>query len=75
MNKVLENVQSGEKCNIVYNKVPFVFADSFITKKDNLLNDGFISDIFKTCYKAMKKEYNGETLIARKNIIYRLVFK
>ena len=75
MNKTLENVQSGEKCNIVYNKVPFVFVDNFITKKDNIINDGTISDIFKTCYKAISKEYHGECLIIRKNILYRLVFK
>ena len=75
MNKMLENVQSGEKCNIIYNKVPIIFVDNFITKKDNILNDGSISDIFKTCYKAISKDYNGECLIDKKNILYRLVFK
>ena len=75
MSKTLENVQSGEKCNVIYNKVPIVFIDSFITKKDNILNEGNISDLFKTCYKAIKKEYNGESLITKKNMLYRLIFK
>ena len=75
MNKSLENVKSGEKCNIIYNKVPFVFVDNFITRKDNILNDGSISDIFKTCYKAIKREYKGESLIDRKNLLYRIIFK
>lgn len=75
MNKILEKVKSGEKCSIIYRKVPFIFVDNFITKKDNILNDGEISDIFKTCYKAIKKEYNGESLIIKKNILYRLIYK
>ena len=75
MSKVLDNTTSGEKCNIIYNKCPIIYCDSFITKKDYLLNDGNISDIFKTCYKSIKKEYNGESLVERKNLLYRLIFK
>ena len=75
MNKSLDNTESGEKCTVVFNNSPLIFADSFITKKDNLLNDGEISDLFKVCYKSISKEYNGQTLIDKKNILYRLVFK
>lgn len=74
MKKVLPNA-SGELCNIVYSKVPIVYIDNFITKKDYLINDGDIKDLFKVCYKSMKKEYPGESLIVKKNILYRLIFK
>ena len=74
MNKVLPNA-SGELCNIFYSKVPLVYIDNFITKKDYLLNDGDIKDLFKVCYKSIKKEYPGESLVTKKNILYRLIFK
>ena len=74
MNKVLPNAK-GEICNVIYNQVPIVFVDKFITKKDYLINDGTISDLFKVCYKCIKKEYMGETIVTKKNILYRLIFK
>ncbi len=74
MNKSLPN-SSGEICNIIYSKVPIVYIDNFITKKNYLINDGDISDLFRVCYKSMKKEYPGETLITKKNFLYRLFFK
>lgn len=75
MNKILDSTESGEKCTIVFKNSPLIYVDSFITKKDYLLNDGAISDIFKVCYKSINKEYNGQTLIDKKNLLYRLVFK
>ena len=74
MNKVLPNA-SGEICNIVYSKVPVIFIDNFITKKEYIINEGNISDLLKTCYRSMKKEYPGESLIVKKNFLYRLIFK
>jgi hypothetical protein len=74
MNKTLPNA-SGEICNINYTKVPIVFIDSFITKKDYLISEGNISDLFKVCYKSIKKEYPGESLVNKKNFLYRLIFK
>lgn len=74
MNKVLPNA-SGENCNIVYNQVPIVYIDNFVTKKDYLINEGDIKDLFKVCYKSMKKEYPGESLVIKKNFLYRLIFK
>ena len=73
-NKVLPNA-SGEICNISYSKVPIVYIDNFVTKKNYLINDGNIKDLFKVCYKSMKKEYPGESLVTKKNILYRLIFK
>lgn len=74
MNKTLPNAK-GEICNVVYNQVPIVYIDNFITKKDYLINDGNISDLFRVCYKSIKKEYRGESLVTKKNIIYRMIFK
>ena len=53
MNKVLPNA-SGEMCNISYSQVPIVYVNNFITKKNYLINDGDIKDIFKVCYKSIK---------------------
>ena len=74
MNKVLPNA-SGEVCNIFYNKVPIIYIDNFITKKNYLISEGNIKDLFKVCYKSMKKEYPGESLVTKKNFLYRLIFK
>ena len=73
-NKVLPNA-TGEICNIVYSKVPIIYIDNFITKKNYLINDGNISELLRVCYKSMKKEYPGETLVVKKNFLYRLIFK
>ena len=74
MNKVLPNA-SGEMCNIIHTKVPVLYVDNFVTKKDYLINDGNIYDLLKVCYKSIKKEYPGESLVTKKNILYRLIFK
>lgn len=74
MNKVL-NSETGEICNIKYVKVPIVYIDNFITKKDYLINNGDISDLFKVCYKSINKNYPGESLVTKKNLLYRLIFK
>ena len=73
-NRVIPNA-TGEICNITYGKVPIVYIDNFVTKKNYLINDGDISDLFRVCYKSMKKEYPGESLVTKKNFLYRLFFK
>ena len=74
MNKTLPNA-SGEICNVTYSKVPMIYIDNFITKKNYLINEGDVSDLFRVCYKSIKKEYPGETLVTKKNFLYRLFFK
>lgn len=74
MNKTLPN-SSGEICNIIYSQVPIVYVDNFVTKRNYLIKDGDISDLFKVCYKSIKKEYLGESLVVKKNLLYRLIFK
>ena len=74
MNKTIPNSR-GEICNIIYAKVPIVYIDNFITKKNYLISEGNISDLFKVCYKSMKREYPQESLVVKKNFLYRLIFK
>ena len=74
INKTLPT-PTEEKCNVIYGKLPIVYIDNFITKKDYLINDGDISDIFKVCYKSINKEYPGGSLVTKKNALYRLFFK
>ena len=66
---------SGEVCNVIYNREPLIYIDNFITKKNYLLNEGSVSDIFKVCYKSLNKDYPGESLVVKKNLLYRIVFK
>ena len=70
---VLNN--KGELCHISYDKVPIVFVDNFITKKNYLISDGNINDLFKICYKMINKNYPGTTLITKKNFLYKMIFK
>ena len=74
MNRTLNN-NSGEICNIMYSKVPVIFASNVFTRKDYLLNDGSISELFKVCYKGINKTYPGVTILTKKNILYRMLFK
>ena len=69
------NSSSGEICNIKYNRVPIIYIDNFITKRNYLINEGDISDLFKICYKSINGNYPGESLIIKKNLLYRLIFK
>ena len=74
MNKTL-NSETGEICNIKYVKVPIIYVDNFITKRDYLINEGDIKDLFRVCYKSINKNYPGESLVIKKNLLYKLVFK
>ncbi len=73
-NRVLPN-SSGEICNIFYSQVPIIYIDNFVTKKNYLISEGDISDLLKVCYKSIKKDYPGESIIVKKNFLYRLIFK
>ena len=74
MEKTIPN-QKGEVCHVIYNKVPIIFVDSFITKRNYLIDEGNVNDLFKICYKSINKKYPGETLVVKKNFLYRLIFK
>ena len=74
MNKMLDS-QTGERCNIAYGKVPVILVNNFINKKDYLINEGNISELFKVCYKCINPSYMGELIVDKKNFLYRLFFK
>ena len=74
MEKTMPNAK-GEICHVIYNKVPIIYVDAFINRKSYLIDEGSVNGIFKVCYKTINKKYPGETLITKKNILYRLVFK
>lgn len=74
MNRTMLN-DKGEICNIVYYKVPIIYVDNFVTKKEYLINDGNISDLFRVCYKSINKNYSGISLVTKKNMLYRMIFK
>lgn len=74
MNKILPN-NKGEICHVIYGKVPIIYIDSFITKSKYLISDGTITDLFKVCYKTINRKYPGETIVVKKNFLYRLIFR
>ncbi len=74
MNKTIPN-QKGEICHIDYNKVPIVYINNFITRKNYLINEGSINELLKICYYSISKKYMGTSLIVKKNWLYRLIFK
>lgn len=75
INKIMKN-QKGEICNIVFDgKVPFIYVDDFITRKNYLIEKGDISNIMDVCLKNLNKKYKGHSIIAKKNALYRLLFK
>lgn len=75
MDKTLTRVDTGEVCNILYNKVPLIYVNGLINRSVYMLEDGKISDLFRVCYKSINEKYPGETLIVKKNLLYRLIFK
>ena len=75
MDKTLTRVDTGEVCNILYSKVPLIYVNGLINKRIYMLEDGKISDLFRVCYKSINEKYPGETLIVKKNLLYRLIFK
>ena len=75
LNRVLMD-STGEICNIFYSKVPLIYVDKFVTRKNYIVNvEGTISGLFTTCYKSIDRKYPGESLIIKKNFLYRIVFK
>ncbi len=75
MSKFMVN-EKNNPCQIIFSgKVPFVFVDDFITKKNYLITDGNINGIFKSAYKNINKDSKYETLVEKQNGLYRLFFK
>ena len=74
MEKTMPN-EKEENCHVKYGKVPIVFVSKKMTRKDFIINDGNINDILRLCYKTINSDYKGETMLEKKNFLYRLIFK
>ena len=72
--KIMIN-EKNNLCQVNFSgKVPFVFVDDFITKKNYLVTGGNINGIIKTAYKNIKKDSKYESLVERQNGLYKLFF-
>lgn len=75
MSKVMLN-EKDNICQVIFTgRVPFIYIDDFITKKDYLIEPGNINDIFKTVYKTINKDSNFDSAVEKKNGLYKLFFK
>ncbi len=74
MEKTMPN-NKGEICHVIYKKVPIIYVDAFINKRNYLISEGSVNGLFKICYKTINKKYPGQSLITKKNFLYRLIFK
>lgn len=74
MEKTMPN-SKGEICHVIYNKVPIIYIDGFINRKNYVIEEGSVNGLFRVCYKTIDKKYPGQSLITKKNFLYRLVFK
>jgi len=74
MSKIMLN-ENENPCHVIFsNKLPFMYIDDFITKKNYLVESGGINDILKTTYKTIKKDSNYYSLVEKKNLLYKLFF-
>lgn len=75
MSKIMTN-EKDNICQVIFTgKVPFIYIDDFITKKDYLIEPGNINDIFKSVYKAILKTSKYDSIVEKKNGLYKLFFK
>ncbi|MBQ8891433.1 MAG: hypothetical protein IJ068_01040 [Bacilli bacterium] len=62
--------------NVIFsNELPFLYIDDFLTKKDYLITSGSINDIINSCYKSLNERVKCNSLVERKNSLYKLFFK
>lgn len=75
MSKTMLN-EKDNVCQVIFTgRVPFIYIDDFITKKDYLVEPGNINDIFKTAYKTISKTSKFDPVVEKKNGLYKLFFK
>ena len=74
MEKIIPN-EKEEMCHVKYEKVPIIYISKHITKKDYIINEGNINDLLRICYQTINNKYKGETMLEKKNFLYRLIFK
>ena len=66
----------SEVCDVIYNDfLPLIYIDNFITRRNYIINpDGTINDLFKICYKSINKRYPGNSIVVKKNFLFKLFF-
>ena len=75
MNKTMKN-DRDVNCTVVFsNELPFLYVDDFLTKKNYLIRSGNINDIIKSCYQSINIKGNYNSLVEKKNGLYKLFFK
>ena len=74
MEKNIPN-EKEEICHIKYDKVPLIYVSKQITKSNYIITEGNIDGLLKLCYKTVNNAYNGETMLNKKNLLYKLIFK
>ena len=75
MTKSMQN-DRDTTCTVIFsNELPFMYIDDFLTKKDYLIRSGNINDILKSCYKSINIKSNYDSLVEKKNSLYKLFFK
>ena len=75
MVKSLKNENDVMSTVIFSNELPFLYVDDFLTKKNYLIASGSINEILKSCYKSLDVKSNYNSLVEKKNGLYKLFFK
>ena len=75
MVKTLKNDKEVMSTVIFSNELPFLYIDDFLTKKNYLITSGTINEIIKSCYKSLDIKINYNSLVEKKNGLYKLIFK
>ncbi len=66
----------GTNVQVIFsNKVPFIYIDDFITHKNYLIEPGTINDITKSVYKNIRRDSKFDSIVEKKNGLYKLFFK
>ncbi len=75
MTKTMRNEKDTMSTVIFSQELPFLYIDDFLTKRNYLIESGTINDILKSCYKSINLKSNYDSLVEKKNSLYKLFFK
>lgn len=75
MKKTMKNENDVMSTVVFSNELPFLYIDDFLTRKNYLITSGSINDIINSCYKSINLKSNYNSLVEKKNGLYKLFFK
>ena len=75
MKKAFKNENDVMSTVIFSNELPFLYIDDFLTRRDYLITSGTINDIIKSCYKSINIKSSYNSLVEKKNGLYKIFFK